>query len=79
MLISWMLSWETKVEPVHFYYAFHTRSGNDKTNMTDNGKTKRTCSSFVLSYGCRTGEGEAAEVACRLPTSPTRGGKALGP
>ena len=54
-----------------------------RQTWSDNGKTKirqnevEPCSSFVLSGGCRTGEGEAAEVACRLPASPTRGGKVL--
>ena len=64
------------VEPMHSYDAFHTRSGNDQTNMVRQRQDKRKLN-HVHFLSCWTGEGEAAEVACWLPASPTQGGKVL--
>ena len=60
-----------------------TGPATTRQTWSDNGKTTtrqnevEPGSFVVLSDGCRTGEGKAAEMACRLPASPTRRGEVL--
>ena len=73
MLSSHQSKTTTRQRPVHSYDAFHTRSGNDKTNMVqprqDNGKTKRSSTMFIFGLIGRLSDGRRGSCRSGLPAA----------